>query len=104
MIFRRDLMFVTHREQFTKGNISINKVEGFFSLMQRGLIGQYHKLSLKYLPFYLSEFTFRYNNNLNSKSLDKAIEMSIVSNKCMLSISVNLPKRQFNLQNLRLLS
>ncbi len=79
-----DRMFVTHSKQFTKGTISINKVEGFFSLMQRGLIGQYHKLSLKYLPFYLSEFTFRYNHNLDKKSLDKAIEMSIVSNKCML--------------------
>lgn len=82
-------LFVTHTKQFSEDGVSINKVEGFFSLLNRGLIGQYHKLSLKYLPFYLAEFTFRYNNNLNKKSLDKAIELAIEKNKCMLRYKCN---------------
>lgn len=88
-----DRMFVTHSEQFTKGTISINKVEGFFSLMQRGLIGQYHKLSLKYLPFYLAEFTFRYNHKLDRQNFDKAVELSILNDKCMLRYKCD-PKKK----------
>lgn len=77
-------LFVTHGKEFSKAGVSINKVEGFFSLMKRGLIGQYHKLSVKYLPFYLAEFTYRYNHSLDKKSWNKAIELAIVKRKCML--------------------
>lgn len=77
-------LFVTHSKEFSKAGVSINKVEGFFSLMKRGLIGQYHKLSAKYLPFYLAEFTYRYNQSLNKKAFQKAIELAIEKNKCMI--------------------
>ena len=79
-----DRLFVTHSKEFTKGTVSINKVEGFFSLMKRGLIGQYHKLSVKYLPFYLSEFTYRYNHRLDENSFENTLELAIEKDKCML--------------------
>ncbi len=41
--------------------ITTNTVEGFFSLLKRGIIGNYHHLSAKHLHRYLSEFDFRYN-------------------------------------------
>lgn len=85
-------LFVTHSKEFSKKGISINKVEGFFSLMQRGLVGQYHKLSVKYLPFYISEFAFRYNQNLNKQSFEKTIELAIVKRKCMLRYKCNTKK------------
>jgi transposase-like protein len=75
---------IEHSEEFSKNGINLNKAEGFIGLLKRGLIGQYHKLSMKYLPFYLAEFTFRYNHNLDKKVWDKAIELSIEKNKCML--------------------
>lgn len=77
-------LYVTHSREFSKAGVSINKVEGFFSLMKRGLIGQYHSLSTKYLPFYLAEFTYRYNHSLNKKQWRKAIELAIEKNKCMI--------------------
>ena len=41
--------------------ISTNTVEGFFSLLKRGIIGVYHHVDEKHLHRYLSEFDFRYN-------------------------------------------
>jgi transposase-like protein len=42
-------------------SIHTNTVEGFFSLLKRGVYGTFHHLSKKHLHRYLSEFDFRYN-------------------------------------------
>jgi hypothetical protein len=41
--------------------VSTNTVEGFFSLLKRGINGTYHHVSTQHLHRYLSEFDFRYN-------------------------------------------
>ncbi len=41
--------------------ISTNTVEGFFSLLKRGIIGTYHHVGSQHLHRYLSEFDFKYN-------------------------------------------
>ncbi|MGH2639779.1 MAG: IS1595 family transposase, partial [Rhabdochlamydiaceae bacterium] len=40
---------------------SVNTVEGFFSLLKRGVYGSFHHVSKQHLQSYLSEFDFRYN-------------------------------------------
>ena len=42
--------------------VSTNTVEGFFSLLKRGLYGTYHHVSKHHLHRYLTEFDFRYNH------------------------------------------
>lgn len=42
-------------------NIHTNTIEGFFSLLKRGIIGVYHNVSKKHLHRYCSEFEYRYN-------------------------------------------
>jgi transposase-like protein len=42
--------------------ISTNTVEGFFSLLKRGINGTFHHVSEQHLHHYLSEFDFRYNH------------------------------------------
>ena len=38
-----------------------NGVEGFFSLLKRGVIGTFHHVSEQHLPLYLAEFDHRHN-------------------------------------------
>jgi transposase-like protein len=47
--------------EYVRGDIHTNTVEGFFSIVRRGLTGIYHRVSKEHLHRYLSEFEFRYN-------------------------------------------
>lgn len=49
------------RGQYGNGNIYTNTIEGFWSILKRGIIGIYHFVSSKYLQNYVDEFVFRYN-------------------------------------------
>ena len=51
-------------EYVRKGDkeVHINSLENFWSLFKRGVIGQYHQISVKHLHRYLNEFTFRFSN------------------------------------------
>jgi len=47
--------------QYVNGDITTNTVEGFFSILKRGMIGTFHAVSKKHLHRYVSEFEYRYN-------------------------------------------
>lgn len=47
--------------QYVNGNATTNTMECFWSLLKRGIIGIYHKVSRKLLHRYLPEFEFRWN-------------------------------------------
>ena len=55
------------------GAIHTNTIEGFWSLIKRGMVGTFHKVSKKYLPLYVAEFQFRYNNRMNAEIFGTAI-------------------------------
>ena len=48
-------------EEYVRGNAHSNTVEGFFSILKRGVIGTYHHVSEAHLSRHLAEFDFRYN-------------------------------------------
>jgi len=50
------------------GDVTTNRIESAFSLLMRGIIGSWHKVSAKNLPAYLDEMTFRFNRR-NSSTL-----------------------------------
>lgn len=52
-------------EEWVRGDVHTNTVEGVFSLLKRAIIGSYHRLSTKHLPAYLDEMAFRFNNRKN---------------------------------------
>ena len=56
------------REIYVDGDITTNGIDSAFSLLKRGIIGSWHKVSAKHLPAYLEEMTFRFNRR-NSKTL-----------------------------------
>jgi ISXO2-like transposase domain len=41
---------------------SANFRENYWSLLKRGIIGSFHQVSVKHLPRYLNEFSYRCNN------------------------------------------
>lgn len=54
-----------YASEWVRGDVHTNTVESVWSLFDRAVIGSYHKLSVKHLPAYLSEFEFRFNNREN---------------------------------------
>lgn len=53
---------IDHEKMYSYRGINTNTIESFWAIIQRGIMGQYHKVSLKYLPDYITEFVFKYNN------------------------------------------
>jgi len=60
--------------EYVHGNIHTNTIEGFWSIFKRGIVGSFHKVSKKYLPLYVAEFQFRYNNRENADIFGEAIK------------------------------
>lgn len=53
---------VNHSQgEYARGNVTTNTVEGFFSILKRGMIGTFHSVSKKHLHRYVSEFEYKYN-------------------------------------------
>lgn len=46
---------------YVMGDVHTNTIEGFWSLVKRGISGVNHAVSGKYLQSYLNEYAFRYN-------------------------------------------
>ncbi len=53
------------KKQYVVGAVHTNTIEGFWSIFKRGVVGTFHKVSAKYMPLYVAEFQFRYNNRSN---------------------------------------
>lgn len=49
---------------YVMGDAHTNSIEGFWSLVKRGIGGVYHSVSRKYLQSYLDEFAWRFNRRL----------------------------------------
>jgi len=58
---------------YVVGAVHTQTIEGFWSLIKRGIMGSYHKVSRKYLPLYVAEFEFRYNHRHNPDIFGVAI-------------------------------
>jgi transposase len=51
------------------GSVHTNTIEGFWSLVKRGINGVYHSVSPKYLQTYVNEYGFRYNHRHDEKPM-----------------------------------
>ncbi len=61
---------IHHAEKiYVDGDIHTNSIEGFWSLVKRGIDGVYHAVSKKYLQAYLNEYAFRYNRRQNPQAM-----------------------------------
>jgi transposase-like protein len=54
---------INHSQKiYVVGQTHTNTIEGFWSLLKRGIGGVYHSVSTKYLQSYCDEYAFRYNH------------------------------------------
>jgi transposase-like protein len=66
--------FVRHAAgEYVIGTVHTQTIDSFWSLLKRGVMGTFHKVSKKYLPLYVAEFQFRYNNRENPDIFGAAI-------------------------------
>jgi transposase len=66
---------VRHEDKvYVSGNVHTQTVEGFFGNMKNGIRGTYHSVSSRWLPSYLNEYCWRYNERSNTtRSMFKSL-------------------------------
>jgi transposase-like protein len=62
-------------KQYVNGEVHTNTIEGFWSLLKRGILGIYHYVSPKHLARYCDEFGYRFNTRKSDDTprFDKAL-------------------------------
>jgi transposase len=61
---------VNHSQSiYVDGNVHTNTIEGFWSLLKRGISGNYHAVSAKHLQSYLNEYAWRYNHREDTQPM-----------------------------------
>lgn len=53
-------------EEWVRGDVHTNGIEGVWSLFKRSIVGSYHQISVKHLQSYLDEFEWRHNGRKNA--------------------------------------
>lgn len=61
-----------HKGEYVRGEISTNTVEGYYSILKRGLRGIYQQVGSQHLHRYAAEFDFRYTNRIAAGVDDNA--------------------------------
>lgn len=61
------------KKEYVRGRTHVNTVEGYFSILKRGINGTFHHVSKNHLHRYVSEFDFRYNYRKIEDGLRTAI-------------------------------
>lgn len=81
--FQRKHHSVNHSTEWVKpGDIQVhtNTVESSFSLLKRGLIGSFHRVSIKHLHRYLAEFEWRFNARKDDDRFEQTVGRMLRSN------------------------
>ena len=61
---------IHHAEKiYVRGDVHTNTIEGFWSLVKRGIGGTHHAVSAKWLQGYLNEYVWRYNRRNDGRAM-----------------------------------
>jgi transposase-like protein len=86
---------INHSEKvYVVGEVHTNTVEGFWSLIKRGIGGVYHSVSAKYLQTYLDEYSFRYNRRFDTQPMFTSFLHQIQKSESGETPSVELAQSQ----------
>ncbi len=66
---------VTHSSgEYVRGIVHTQNIENFWSLLKRGIMGSFHHVSKEYLPLYMNEFSWRFNNRRNPNAFADLVQ------------------------------
>ena len=65
---------VNHSEMYVDSDAHTNTLEGFWSLLKRAWYGQHHKYKIAFLPLYLAEACWKYNNRKQKGIFDHFVK------------------------------
>jgi len=68
---------VKHKEWYVRGDVHTNSIESFWALLKRGIVGQFHKVSMRHIDRYIDEFCYRHNNRNNANVFDLTISRAV---------------------------
>ncbi len=71
---------INHSEKiYVRGDIHTNTIEGFWSLLKRGIAGVYHSVSAKHLQMYCDEYSYRYNRRFSEEPMFTSLLSDVVA-------------------------
>ena len=59
--------------KYVEGIVHTNSIESAFSLLKRGIIGSFHRISIKHLHRYLAEFQYRFNARNDADRFERMV-------------------------------
>jgi len=66
-------------KEYVRGDVHTNTIEGVWSLFKRSVVGTHHQLSVKHLPAYLDEISFKYNNRDNKTIFRETLRVLVTA-------------------------
>jgi transposase len=73
---------VNHSETYVDGYAHTNTIDGFWSLVKRGIKGVYYQVGAEYLQSYLNEYAFRYNRRKVMRPMFSLLAERTVTQVC----------------------
>ena len=67
---------VDHSHEYVSSElpgVHTNTIESAFSLLKRGIVGSFHKVSIKHLQRYLNEFSYRFNRREDADIFEQTV-------------------------------
>jgi len=92
---------IDHTKMYSYKGINTNTIESFWAIVERGIMGTYHSVSLKYLPKYVVEFVFKYNNRKHDDMFETLVRASM--NRVIPSAIIHPPNKNTKKKKRRLI-
>jgi hypothetical protein len=74
-------ILINNQIQYLNGRVHTNKIDGFWSLLKKGVFGIYHFTSKKHIQMYIDEFIFRYNTRQTTKAVRFSMLLANTENR-----------------------
>ena len=72
-----DSIAINHKKMYSYKGLNTNSIESFWAIIKRQIIGQHHHVSPEYLPKYVCETVFKYNNRKDDDMFETLVRLSM---------------------------